>query len=335
MPMRHEVVLDRFGGPNVMKWARRAVPRRLTGEVRVEVEAIGVNFGDTIVRRGQYRRNQSLSFTPGFEAVGRVSECDPDDAALLGRRVVVFLEHGRGYADTIISPRDRVYPIGDEVPAVVAAALFIQGTTAWYALHRFGGVVAGDVVLVHAAAGGVGSMAVQLATAAGAVVVATASTEYKRDLAIRLGADVALPSEADTLTAAVREYTGGRGVDIVVDGVNGPLLAPSLSALAFGGRYVVTGASSQEPGWMDTRKLMPRAQTIAGFVTGRIIERDAREPRRALDAVLAAYASNALQPQIRVFHADEIVKAHEQLESPDHTGSLVLDLQQERLDETA
>jgi NADPH2:quinone reductase len=278
-----------------------------------------------MVRRGEYRRDQPLDFTPGFEAAGRVVESVPGGPEV-GRRVAVFNENGRGYADLLIVPAERVYEVPDDVPANVVAALFIQGTTAWYALHRFGEVRAGETVLVNAGAGGVGSLAIQLTVAAGATALASASTPQKLEIAREHGAVAAFLADPETLSGAVREATGGNGVDVVVDGVNGPLVGPSMRALGFHGRYVVAGAASQEPGTIDTRGLMPRNQSIHGFVTARIIERDPAEPRRALDAVLGAWQRGELRPTMATMAPAELALAHERLENRERTGKIVLDL---------
>ncbi|MBS1893892.1 MAG: zinc-binding dehydrogenase [Actinobacteria bacterium] len=322
---RRLIALERFGGPEVMRWVEADAPAPGPDEVAVAIEAIGVNFGDTMVRRGEYRRDQPLDFTPGFEAAGRVVE-DPSGELAPGTRVIVFNDNGRGYADLLVAPRHRVFAVAEDIDPTVLAAIFIQGTTAWYSLHRFGYVAPGDWVLVHAGAGGVGGLAIQLAVAAGARPIATASTEAKLEIARGHGAEHAILADPDTLAARVRELTDGHGADVVVDGVNGPLVAPSLKAMAFHGRYVVCGAASQTAGTMDTRALMPRNQSIAGFVTARIIDRDPAEPRRAIDAVLDAWRADDLRPEVTVLPPAEVVRAHEMLEDRAHTGKIVLDL---------
>jgi NADPH:quinone reductase len=322
---RHLIELERFGGPEVMRWVAGEAPTPGPGQVAVLVEALGVNFADTMVRRGEYRRDQPLDFTPGFEVVGKVIE-SPAGGPAPGARVVVLCDNGRGYTDLLIAPVERAFELPDDVPANVAAALFVQGTTAWYALHRFGHLMAGETVLVHAGAGGVGSMAIQLAVAAGATAIATASSEAKLEIARGHGATHAFLANPETLTAQVREATGGSGVDVVVDGVSGPLVAPSLAALGFHGRYVVAGAASQEAGKIDTRVLMPRNQSIAGFVTARIIERDPAEPSRAIDAVFDAWRRGELRPTMTTMAPSEVVAAHELLESREHIGKIVLDV---------
>ena len=330
---RHLIELERFGGPEVMRWVGAETPAPGPGQVAVLVEALGVNFADTMVRRGEYRRDQPLDFTPGFEVVGKVIE-SPAGGPAPGSRVVVLCDNGRGYTDLLIAPAERVFELPDDVPANVAAALFVQGTTAWYALHRFGYLKAGETVLIHAGAGGVGSMAIQLAVAAGATAIATASSEAKLEIARGHGATHAFLADPETLTARVREATGGSGVGLVVDGVSGPLVAPSLAALGFHGRYVVAGAASQEAGKIDTRALMPRNQSIAGFVTARIIERDPAEPRRAIDAVFDVWRRGELRPTMRTMAPSEVVAAHELLESRDHTGKIVLDVAANPIEET-
>jgi NADPH:quinone reductase len=322
---RRVVELERFGGPEVMRWAERPTPEPAEGQAVVAVEALGVNFGDSMVRRGEYRRDQPLDFTPGFEAAGRVLRSAPG-APPVGARVAVLNDNGRGYTDLLVVPAERVYEVPEEVPAEVAAALLIQGTTAWYSLHRFGALSAGETVLVNAGAGGVGSLAIQLTVAAGATAIASASTEAKLEIARGHGAAHAFLADPETLAAEVRGATDGKGVDVVVDGVGGDLVAPGMKALGFHGRYVVAGAASQQPGTYDTRGLMPRNQSIHGFVTARIIDRDPAEPRRALDAVLAAWSAGDLRPTYEVLDPEQIVEAHQRLESRERTGKIVIGL---------
>jgi NADPH2:quinone reductase len=324
MATRRVIELPRFGGPDVMAWDVGPRPERRDGDdVLVAVEAIGVNFADTMVRRGEYRRDQPLSFIPGFEVAGRVLE-GPADGPAEGTPVVAFMENGGGYADVVVAPRTHVFPIVDGLDMVRAASLFTQGVTAWYAVHRYGLVGRGTTVLVHAAAGGLGSLLVQLCAGMGAEVIGGASTPEKLELARGHGAAHVLTPEPATLAAALRELTGGRGVDVVIDGVGGDLFAPSLRGLAHGGRYVVVGSASQQPALLDARALMPRAQTVCGFVVARVAEQDPREPARAFEAVQRAVLAGELTPQLAVLPVGEVARAHELIESRRLTGKLVL-----------
>ncbi|QEC48094.1 zinc-binding dehydrogenase [Baekduia soli] len=326
MPAMHQAVaLSAFGPPEVLHWVKQPVPEPGPGEALVAVEAIGVNFADTMVRRGEYRRDQPLSFTPGFEVVGRVLEA-PDGGPAPGTRVAVFTDDGGGYAETVAEPLRRVCTVPDDVPATVAATLLVSGVTAWYAVHRFGQVQPGEAVLVHAAAGSLGATSIQLVRAAGGRPIATASTAAKLEVARRHGAEVSLLSEPETLADRVRQATGGQGADVVVDGVGGPLFAPSMRALAFGGRYVIAGAAAQQPGTLDTRGLMPRTQTIAGFVVARVAARDPAEPQAAFDAVLDLHRRGLLVPDVTIIGRDDLVAAHHSIEGRRHVGKLVVDL---------
>jgi NADPH2:quinone reductase len=318
--------MERFGPPDVMAWVDGPVPARGPDEVLVAVDAIGVNFADTIVRRGEYRRDQSLDFTPGFEVAGRVLE-GPADGPALGATVLVFTEMGGGYADTVLAPRDHVFTVAEGVSPRDAAALFTQGVTAWYAVHRYGRLQPGETVLVHAGAGGLGALCIQLAVDLGARVIATASTPEKLAVARDHGASEILISDPETLTASVREATGGIGAQVVIDGVGGPLFIPGLRALAFGGRYIVAGSASQAPAMVDVRTLMPRGQTIVGFVVARVAEQDPAEPQLAFDEVQRLFLQGRLRPQVTVMRADDVGRAHELIESRSLTGKVVLALE--------
>jgi NADPH2:quinone reductase len=322
---RRFVALDRFGPPEVMRWTAGPQPPPGPGEVLVAVEAIGVNFADTMVRRGEYRRDQPLDFTPGFEVAGRVLE-GPPGGPRPGAAVVVFCEHGGGYADTVTAPLDHVFTVLDGIAPRDAATLFTQGTTAWYAVHRYGRVRPGESVLVHAAAGGLGALTIQLLADHGARPIAAASTAAKLEIAARHGAVAGVLADPATLTAAVRELTGGRGADVIVDGVGGELFTPSLRALAFGGRYIVAGSASQAPAMLDVRGLMPRGQTIAGFVVGRVADEDPAEPQAAFDEVQRLFLAGHVHPEVRFLPATEVARAHELIEARQLTGKLVLEL---------
>lgn len=322
---RRVVRLERFGEPQVMRWVEEDVQEPGPDEVSVALDAIGVNFADTMVRRGEYRRNQSLDFTPGMEAAGRIL-ADPSGTLAEGTPVAVFAENGGGYATQLCVPQHRVYPVRPDVPATAVAAIFFQGVTACYAVERYGRVTKGDFVLVPAGAGGLGGLSIQLCVEVGATVIATASTAEKREIAARHGAAHTLPPDPDDLAGAVREITAGRGCDVVIDGVGGPLFLPCFKALGFGGRYIVVGSSSQQPAMLDARALMPRAQIVAGFVMARVAEQDPAEPKRTLDAVIDAQAAGRLRPDVTLLSMDDVVRAHELIESRRQSGKYVIDV---------
>lgn len=319
-------VLDAHGGPEVLRLEVRDTVPPVAGEVLVDVEVAGVNFGDTMIRRGEYLRDQPLSLGPGSEAIGRVAAAGPGVAIEPGTRVAGWVEAGGAYADRVVVPAHRVYPVPDDLPAAVIAALFIQGTTADFAVNRFGHLKAGETLLAHAAAGGVGGMAVQIAKLAGARVVATASSERKRAIAAEHGADAVLDSGAvETLADRILEATGGRGCDVVVDGVGGPLFDPSLRALAVGGRYVVMGSASQAPANMDARRLLVRNQCVCGFILAHIADEDPREPSRSLTRLCELARKGGLRPRVELLPLERAADAHARMERREVVGKLVLE----------
>lgn len=323
--MRRVVRLERFGPPEVMRWTDGPLPLVGPGDVLIAVAAIGVNFGDTMVRRGEYRRGQTLDEIPGFEVAGTVVAGLPSGPAV-GSRVVGFVEYGGGYADHVVLPADRVFPILDGLDTTTAAALFTQGVTAWYGVHRFGRVAAGDRVLVPGGAGGLGQWCIQMVVAAGAQAFALASSGDKRQRCLDLGATEALAPEPAELAAALRERTGGHGVDVVLDGVGGELFAPAMRALAHNGRYVVLGSASQAPATLDVRALLPRGQTISGVLVARVAEQDPDEPGRAFRAVQELVRDGVVRPEITVRPARDVVAAHHAIEARRSVGKIVLDL---------
>jgi NADPH2:quinone reductase len=319
-------VLDAHGGPEVMRLDERETPAPGPGEVLVDVEAAGVNFGDTMIRRGAYLRDQPLSMGPGCEAVGRIALAGSGAKVEPGRRVAAWIEAGGAYADRVIAPADRVYAVPEDVPASAIAAVFFQGTTADYAVNRYGRMQPGETALVHAAAGGVGGLAVQLAKLAGGRVIGTASSPAKREFAREQGADVVLDSsKPEELAQAVLEATGGNGCDVVIDGVGGPLFEPSLRSLAFRGRYVIAGSSSQEPAMLDARRLLPRTQTICGFILARISEEDPGEPSRSLLRLCDLVRDGRLKPRYEVVPLEQAQDVHRRMDDRTLAGKVVLD----------
>jgi NADPH:quinone reductase len=320
---RHAIEVNEFGGPEVLHIAVAELAPPGPEQVLVEVEAAGVNFADVLMRRGSYRRDQALPFTPGIEVAGRVVASGAGVSVGEGERVVAFLEHGGGYADLVLAPADRVYRVPDGLEPTVAAAVFIQGITASYAIQRYGRVQPGEWVLVHAAAGGVGGLAVQLAKAAGARVIATASSAAKLEVTSAHGADEVLLADPATIQESVRKATGS-GCDVVVDGVGGALFEPSLASLAAHGRYVVVGSASQTPSDLDARRLMPRALTICGFLVVRVLDQDPAEPGRSLERLADLYREGLLRVELSELPLAKAAQAHELIEARRHTGKLVL-----------
>ncbi|MFL0028032.1 NADPH:quinone oxidoreductase family protein [Streptomyces sp. NBUL23] len=229
--------VHRNGEPGeVMRLEETDRPTPGDGQVLVEVRAANVNFPDALLCRGQYQVRPPLPFTPGVEVCGTTED---------GRRVLATpaLPHG-GFADVVVADEAALLPAPDALDDAEAAALHIGYQTGWFGLHRRARLQPGETLLVHAAAGGVGSAAVQLGKAAGAKVIGVVGGPEKAAVARELGCDLVIDRRAEDLVAAVKEATGGRGADVVYDPVGGDAYAKSTKCVAFEGRILVVGFAS-------------------------------------------------------------------------------------------
>ena len=307
------IQVTEFGGPEVL--VVRDVPEPVPGpgQVLVEVEAAGVNFADTMQTRDAYVSRTTLPLIPGSEIVGRTAD---------GRRLLGFSSSG-AYAERALLDERSAAPLPDGVPAGAALALLVQGATAAMVLREVGRLAEGDTVLVHSGAGGVGSLAIQLARRWGAGrIVATASTERKRSLALRLGADEAVDSGAADLEAALRSAAGDRRYDLVLDGVAGAAFQAGLKVLNRRGRIVVYGAAGGDPSArVDPVALIGGSRTVAGFW---LVDHLDRVPA-VVGELLGLVAEGALQPIVGGAYAlEDAARAHEDLAGRRTEGKLVL-----------
>ncbi|MBT2902797.1 NADPH:quinone oxidoreductase family protein [Streptomyces cellulosae] len=220
----------------VMRLADVGRPTPGEGQVLLRVRAANINFPDALMCRGQYQVRPPLPFTPGVEICGETED---------GRRVIAnpALPHG-GFAEYALADAAALLPAPDALDDAEAAALHIGYQTAWFALHRRAHLEAGETLLVHAAAGGVGSAAVQLGKAAGATVIGVAGGADKVAVARELGCDVVIDRREQDVVAAVKEATGGRGADVIFDPVGGEAYTQSAKTVAFEGRIVIVGFAS-------------------------------------------------------------------------------------------
>ncbi|MGW4095179.1 quinone oxidoreductase family protein [Nocardia sp. NPDC004750] len=251
------VQFARFGQPDVLAEVELPDPVAGPHEHLVEVEAAGVNFADIKQVAGEYAPPDSLPHVPGMEVAGRTED---------GRRVLGYLLHG-GYATKAVVASKNLVDIPEPVSTSEAVALLVQGLTAWHLLRSVSRLTCGETVVINAAAGGVGSLAIQLARQFGASrVIATASTEDKRSRAVSLGADVAVDGAVDGYGERVLDANRGRRVDIVLDATGGPMLEAAVGTLANFGRLVTYGASSGQVATpIESGQLAERSLSIAGF----------------------------------------------------------------------
>ncbi|MEV6104522.1 NADPH:quinone oxidoreductase family protein [Streptomyces sp. NPDC051940] len=233
----------------VMRLGEVADPAPGPGQVLLRTRAANVNFPDALLCRGQYQVRPPLPFTPGVELCGEIVALGEGAAGEIGARVIATPElPGGAFAELTVVHAAAVRPAPEALDDAQAAALHIGYQTGWFGLHRRAGLRSGETLLVHAAAGGVGSAAVQLGKAAGARVIGVVGGAQKAKAAADLGCDVVVDRTAEDVIAAVKEATGGRGADVVYDPVGGAAYQQSAKLVAFEGRILVVGfASGQIP----------------------------------------------------------------------------------------
>lgn len=318
------VVVENFGGPEVLELRDLPAPEPGKGQVVVDVTASGVNFLDCYQRSGKYAKQ--LPFIAGSEGAGVVSAVGADVREVAaGDRVAWAMVDGGGYAEQVVLPADRVVPVPADVQLDIAAAAMLQGMTAHYLCESTFPVRAGQTALVQAAAGGLGLLLTQMLTAKGARVIGTTSTAEKAALAREAGAtDVVRYTEED-LVASVRALTDGRGVDVVYDGVGRSTFDAGLDSLARRGMMVLVGAASGAVPPVDPQTLNKKGSlfltrpTLADHIADRpeLLERGS--------AVLGMIADGRLDIRIggryRLDAADE---AHRDLEARRTTGKLLV-----------
>ena len=244
-------------------------PRSGSDEVVVEVEAAALNFFDILLCKGEYQEKPDLPFTPGAEVSGTIMQVGEGVDLEPGQRVIATppLPNG-GLAGKVVAPTSGVFPIPDSMPFEKAAAMHIVYQTAHFALHRRAALREGETVLVHAGAGGVGSAAIQLAKAAGAIVIATAGGPEKIEVCRRLGADVTVDYREDNFIEVVKEATEGRGANVVFDPVGGDVFDGSRRCVAFEGRIVIIGFAGGRIAEAPTNHLLVKNYSVVGLHWG-------------------------------------------------------------------
>ena len=309
------IQIEEFGGPELLKPVEVPDPEPSGGEVVVDVARSGMNFADTHAIRNDYLAEQTLPLIPG----GEVSGTTPD-----GRRVAAILQSG-GYAQKVAVPEPWLVPLPDEVSDDQAAALLLQGLTAHSLVHFCAHVEEGETVVVEAAAGGTGTLAVQLAKRAGAKVIALASSDEKRALAERLGADATADSRADDLREAILDANGGERVDVVLH-MSGTGFEPELKALGMLGRIVVFGNAARHPNEVATNYLLRTSKSVLGFWLAPLIVRRRELVARVIGELLGAVAAGELEVVIGgVYPLSEAARAHTEMQERRTTGKLLLD----------
>jgi NADPH2:quinone reductase len=312
------IQIPRNGGPEVLTLVELPEPQPGPGQLLVDVAAAGVNYADTHLADGSYLVRPELPYVPGSEVIGRT----PD-----GRRVMAVTDGG-GYAEKAAVAEALAVDVPDGLSDAEALAVLVQGLSAWHLLRTCARLAPGETVVVNAAAGGVGSQAVQLAKLFGAGrVVATASTVDKRELAQRLGADAAVDGAPEGYAARVIEANGGSRVDVILDAVGGAVFDAALTALAPFGRLITFGmASRQAPTPVHPARLMRRNTAVVGFWLAPVLGVPAMYGP-PLAELLALVADGRLSPVVgQQYPLAEARQAHEDILARRTTGKVVLSI---------
>ncbi len=289
-------MLREFGGPAALRLEDDAPePPASDGLVVIDVGAAGVGFVDMLMTKGEYQIRPDLPFVPGTELAGTVRSAPQGSGLVAGQRVAATTLAG-AFAEVARAPAMMTFPIPDDMPDIVAAGFVVNHQTAHLALKRRGRLRAGETVLVHGAAGGVGSASIQVARALGAgKVIAIASTDDRRAAALDLGADLAFDPAGDWV-AHVREATGGRGADISVDPVGGAAFDQSLRCLAPEGRLLVIGFASGTIPSAPANRLLLRSLDVVGVNFGGFLAHDQEFQHAAHRELMTWWAEGRLRP---------------------------------------
>ena len=317
----HAIVVEQFGDPDVLKWVEKAEPKPGPDHVAIRISVTSVNFVDTNVRRG--KTGAALPLTPGVDCAGTIVAVGENVRDLkVGQRVAAFTDGG-SYADVVLARGVLTYPIPDGVADEEACAMVVLAT-AWNILTLAGRFQKGENVLVHAAAGGVGSAAIQMARAFGAnKIIATVSDMAKAAFARECGADVVL--DVKDFANGTKEATGGVGADLILDSVAGPVFMTSLEVLAPFGRLVNYGNASGAPGTVLSSQLHAANRAVIGYSSGYYRANRPTALRPAAEGSLKALADKKLRlTASKTLPLRDAAEAHRFIESRKSHGKILL-----------
>jgi NADPH:quinone reductase len=320
--------LAQFGPPDVMRVAERPAPTPAAGEVLIDVHAAGVNRPDIVQRYGKYPPPPGASDILGLEVAGTVAAVGEGVTGWRPGDAICALVAGGGYAEQCVAPQEQCLPVPAGLSMIEAAALPETFFTVWTNLFDRGRLAAGEWVLIHGGTSGIGTTAIQLAAARGARVAATAGSEEKCAACLRLGATEAWNYRTTEWVEAMRQATGGRGADVVLDMVGGDYTARNLQVLALEGRLVQISFLKSSQVELDIALLMRKRLWLTGSTLRPRTPAEKGVIARQLEAeVWPLLASRAVAPVIdAVFPLADAPLAHQRMESSAHVGKIVLDV---------
>ncbi len=268
------------------------------GEVRVRAAAVGVNFADSLVAAGQYQTRPAFPFSPGFECAGHIDALGPDVKGFeIGERVMAVMDYG-AYREQVCVPAVHVYRLPESMDFVTAAGFPVTYGTSHIGLDHRGNLKAGETLLVHGAAGGVGLTAVEIGKAMGATVIATAGGPEKLAVALGHGADHGIDYRSEDIRARVRDITEGRGADVIYDPVGGDVFDASMRSIAWGGRLLVVGFAAGRIPQAPANLLLVKNAAAIGVYWSSHREREPERLQRSFADLFKLYEAGALKPRI-------------------------------------
>ena len=320
------VVITHPGGPEVLRLEEVPDPEPGPGEVIIEVAAAGVNRADVMQRQGHYPPPPGAPAYPGLECSGRIAALGQDVSGWRVGDEVCALLAGGGYAELVAVPQGQVMPVPAGLAVIDAAAFPEAACTVEGTVYQLARLSAGETFLVHGGAGGIGTFAIQLAKADGAVVACTAGTPAKLERCRELGADLAISYQEQDFTAAVLDFTSGHGADVIADIMGAPYLAGNLAALATWGRLVIISTRGGTRGELDLGMLMAKRGSIfAATLRARPPAEKAQVVTATQAHVWPLIAAGKITPVIeRVLPMADAAEAHRLLDEGTHVGKILL-----------
>ena len=319
----HALLFEKFGGPEVLHWGEQPDPIPAPGQALVRMRSVGLNFADVYRRNGNYHLSGTAPWILGYEGAGVIEAAAAGDTQFPVGTRVGFADMPYANAELVAVDLDKLIPLPDDITFDTAAATLLQGLTAQYLVTDSYKVRRGDVAVVHAAAGGVGQLLVQMLKALGASVLGVASSATKRTAVLAAGADAACGY--DELLVQTKQLSAGRGADVVYDSI-GRTLGDSLAAARIGGTVVFYGMAAGDPDPVDPRLLMDRSLTLTGGDLWNVLTSASIRRERAA-ALFVQIRAGQLQPNIAArFALSEGAQAHAYLESREAIGKVLLTL---------
>jgi putative PIG3 family NAD(P)H quinone oxidoreductase len=322
------IAITEPGGPLVLKPERREVPRPGPGEILIRVRAAGVNRPDVLQRKGAYPPPKGASDLPGLEASGEVASLGEATSRWRVGDPVTALTPGGGYAEYVVVHESNVLPIPHGFTFTEAAAIPETFFTVWHNVFQRGGLKAGESFLVHGGSSGIGTTAIQLASAFGALVLTTAGSAEKCEACVKLGASRAINYREEDFVTAVKEATGGKGVDVILDMVGGDYVDRNYQAAAVDGRILQIATLGGAKAMADISRLMVKRLTHTGStLRPRTVAFKAEIAAEMEASVWPLLADRKIAPVMdMIFPLKEAWRAHERMEEGDHIGKIVLDV---------